>query len=194
MATTTTPVTPQGRLFTAADLAALPTRLPSGDVDYELDKGRLVIMVPPGHMHGSTQSRIATEITLQGERKGHGRAFTEVGIVLSRNPDSVVGADAAFIVTANLPVRESREGYLETIPDLIVEIRSKNDTHAELETKADGYLAAGARVVWIVDPLKKSVIEHRPKTLPRTLHEFDVLTNDDVIPDFRLNVAELFRP
>jgi hypothetical protein len=29
------------RPFTAADLAAFPTHLPSGDVDYELDHGRL---------------------------------------------------------------------------------------------------------------------------------------------------------
>jgi hypothetical protein len=35
--------------LTAADLAALPTDLPSGSVKYELDDGRLVPMSPPGN-------------------------------------------------------------------------------------------------------------------------------------------------
>ena len=36
------------RLLTAADLAVLPRHSPSGDVKYELDDGRLVVMAPPG--------------------------------------------------------------------------------------------------------------------------------------------------
>lgn len=35
------------RLLTAADLAVLPTELPSGSVRYELDDGELVVMPPP---------------------------------------------------------------------------------------------------------------------------------------------------
>ena len=38
---------------------------------------------------------------------------------------------AAFILTASLPVRQSTEGYLETIPEIVVEVRSKNDTGRE---------------------------------------------------------------
>ena len=36
------------RLLTAADLAVLPSQLPSGPVLWELDNGRLVVMAPPG--------------------------------------------------------------------------------------------------------------------------------------------------
>ena len=44
---------PCQRLFTAADLEALPSELPSGPIDYELDNGRLVfIMVPPAIFMG----------------------------------------------------------------------------------------------------------------------------------------------
>ncbi len=39
-------------LFTAADVAALPRGLPSGDVNYELDNGKLIVMPPPGNLHG----------------------------------------------------------------------------------------------------------------------------------------------
>ena len=42
------------RLFTVEDLELLPTDLPSGPIDFDLDNGRLVfIMVPPGNLHGA---------------------------------------------------------------------------------------------------------------------------------------------
>ena len=73
------------RLFTAADLELLPTDLPSGPIDFELDNGRLVfIMVPPGDIHGAVQVNIATQLKVQGEFKRHGKARTEVGVILWR--------------------------------------------------------------------------------------------------------------
>jgi Uma2 family endonuclease len=184
---------PDGRLFTAADLAAFPTHLPSGEIDYELDHGRLIIiMVPPGELHGSVQLLIGTELMNQGQRKRHGRTYSEVGIVLTRNPDTVLGADLAFVGKAKLPVRKSREGYLETIPDLVVEIRSKNDTRAELERKAGEYLAAGVGIVLLVDPEAKTVAEHRAGTEPRVYLASETLALDEVIPGFRLDLAECF--
>jgi len=186
-------VEPRGRLFTAADLAKMPTHLPSGDVDFELDQGRLIVMVPPGHLHGSTQTRLGAALFVQGEQAGHGRAFTEVGLVLSRKPDTVVGPDVAFITTAKLPVHESPEGYLETIPDLVVEIRSRNDTTAELDSKVAAYLAAGVRSVWVADPIAKTIVAHQSNISPRTYTESDTITLDDPIPGFRLDVADVFR-
>jgi Uma2 family endonuclease len=183
---------PAGRLFTAADLALFPTHLPSGDVDYELDHGRLVLMVPPGELHASVQLFFGTELMSQGQRKGHGRAYSEVGIVLSRNPDTVLGADLAFIGKSKIPVRKSREGYLETIPDLVAEIRSKNDTRAELERKAAEYLSAGVRLVLIVDPEAKTIVAHQAGSEPRLYRESDTLTLDELIPGFRLHLAECF--
>ena len=190
--TVSSAVQPSVRLFTAADLAVFPTHLPSGDVDYELDKGRLIIMVPPGHIHGSTQASIAIEVGVQGQRRGHGRVYTETAVVLSRNPDTVVVPDAAFVVAAKLPVRESREGYLETIPDLVVEVRSKNDSVAELDRKVSEYLAAGVRVVWVADPESKTIAAHRAGIPPRIYKGSDLLTIDEVIPGLNLNVAEIF--
>lgn len=184
---------PSLRLFTAADLAALPTRLPSGDVDFELDKGRLILMVPPGHLHGRAQSRFAKYLGVRGEDAGHGIVLTETGLVLSRTPDTVVAPDVAFITTAKLPVRVTPEGYLETIPDLVVEVRSRNDTTAELDKKVAAYLAAGVRIVWIADPVGKTIVAHRPGGQARAYIETDTLAADDVIPGFRLSVAELFR-
>jgi Uma2 family endonuclease len=186
-------IQPGQRLFTAADLAAMPTHLPSGDVSFELHHGRLVAMSPPGATHGSLQLRIGAALLFQGEIKGHGKAYTEVAIVLDRKPDHVVGADAAFIAKQSLPARESPEGYLETIPELVVEVRSKNDTAAEIATKIADYLKAGCVIAWVIEPDTKTVIEHRANAQPKTYRIADALSCDDVIPGFRLLLADLFQ-
>src|SRR4051794_26740700 len=86
------------RALTAADLAALPTHLPSGSVRYELEKGNLRIMSPTGDIHGGVESRIGGLLLSQGEERAHGQARVgEVGIVLGRGPDTVKGADACFL-------------------------------------------------------------------------------------------------
>ncbi len=181
-----------GRILTIADVECLPTRLPSGEVDYELDNGRLVIVSPPGRKHGSVQSRVATFLGL-AEEEGLGEAFIETGIVLWRDPDRLVGADAAFVVRNRCPVRETREGYLETIPDLIVEIRCKDDALAELNRKAADYLKAGARLVWLIDPVVGNAIVHRPEHPPQLVPGDGVLADREIFGERELRLGKVLK-
>jgi Uma2 family endonuclease len=180
------------RLLTAADLAALPAELPSGPVKYELYDGRLVLMAPPADEHSLIQHRIGVALYKYAESLGLGEARSEVGIILRRNPDRVVGPDAALVASRSLPVRRSPEGYLETIPELVIEIRSKNDTPAELRDKVHEYLQAGVQIVWVVEPQSKSVTVFRSRESPHDLKAGDVLTAERVISGFQVPVAELF--
>lgn len=181
------------RLLTAADLAVLPFELPSGAVDYELDNGRLIIVVPPGNIHGAVQSNIVTQLKLQGEFRQLGKARSEVGIVLWRNPDRVVGADVAYIVASSLPIRETPEGYLETIPELIFEIRSKNDSRAAVQHKVEDYLKAGVKQVCVADAESQTITVHSPNQPSRAYAATDALEFPDLIPGFRMPVADAFR-
>jgi len=182
------------RLLTAADLAALPSDLPSGRVLYELDNGRLQVMAPPGDEHGAFEGNLIAALKVQGEYRGLGKARCgEVGVILRQNPDRVVGADAVFIANASLPIRRSPEGYLLTVPDLVVEIRSKNDRAGEVQSKVNDYLAAGVKLVWVADPTTRTVTAHRPEAPSTVFGESDALVCEDLIPGFRLPVAEVFR-
>jgi Uma2 family endonuclease len=179
------------KLFTAADLETLPTELPSGPVRYELHHGRLITMTPPGDQHGALELNVASELKVQGDKQGFGKARSgEVTIILGRNPDHVFAADAVFVCNGRLPIRRSPEGYLETIPDLVLEVRSKNETLASLQRKAEEYLQAGVRVVWVLDPINRNLVEYRGGAEPRTYREDETLTADDVIPGFAMPVSE----
>ena len=178
------------RLLTAADLAKMPTSLPGGDVRYELDDGVLVAMAPPGGDHGRKQHVVGRILDREAESKGLGRAYGEVGIVLRRGPDRVPGADAAFLTTDQLPARYTREGYLETIPKLVVEIRSKNDTLSEIEAKVGEYLAAGVVEVWVFNPEDQTIAQHRADGAV-VVSAGQSLTSE-LLPGFRVPVDQFF--
>jgi Uma2 family endonuclease len=181
------------RLFTAADVAVMPSEVPSGTVCYELDHGRLLTMPPPGDVHGAVVGNIVAALYYLGQQRGHGKARSRVGVLLERNPDHLLGPDALFIANASLPTRCSPEGYLETIPDLVVEVRSKNDTGPAVQGKVDDYLRAGVRVVWVADPEARTVTAHRRGVAPQVFGENDTLTVEDVIPGFQLPIRDALR-
>jgi Uma2 family endonuclease len=178
------------RLLTAADVAALPTELPSGDVRYELNDGRLVVMPPPGDIHGKRQGKIIRYLS-DAEEMGLGEMRGEVGIVLRRNPDRVVGADAAFILTKSLPVVRGPEGYLETIPELVVEVRSKNDRSNKVRAKKEEYFAAGVLLVWVLEPTDSTVTAHNAAGESHLFRVGDALTTH-LLPGFSVPVEKLF--
>jgi len=184
----------KGRLLTVADLAELPDELPSGPVQFELDNGRLVVLPAADETHAAAVSNLAAELLVQGVRRKHGKARCGgVGIILWRNPDRVVGADVIFIASASLPIQRSTEGYLETIPDLVVEVRSKTQTVKEILDKVADYLHAGVKIVWVADPKKQTVAVHRRGRKVQVFKQGDTLTAEEIIPGFRLAVADVFQ-
>ena len=180
------------RLWTAADLAALPDELPSGTVDYELWEGELRRTAPPSDEHAGVGAPLITALTTLGQWRGHGLARDDVGVMLGSDPDTVVGPDAAFLTSDQLPVQRSPEGYLVTMPALMAEIRSKNNTWKDIERKTARYLAKGCRLVWVLDPKRRRILVHRPDTEATLLTEKDTLTAEGVIPGFEFPVHRLF--
>jgi Uma2 family endonuclease len=180
------------RLLTAEDLDGLPNELPTGPVEYELDNGKLVPMVPTSYPHGNSQLKIGGRLLFYAEETGAGEAAVETGVLLWRNPDRVVGPDAMFIKAERLPPKINKSGYLETIPDLVVEVRSKSNGTSLVAKKVSDYLKAGVKVVWVVDPDNRTVAVHRQDRDVRILQHTDVLTCDDLLPGFRAEVARLF--
>jgi Uma2 family endonuclease len=162
--------------------------------DAHLSASASFIVSPAGDNHGAQESNIVVELKIQGERRGHGKVRCgDVGIILRRNPDCLVGADALFVANDRLPIRTSPEGYLETIPNLVVEVRSKNDRPTDVAEKVNEYLVAGVHLVWVLDAKTQTVTAYRPGQPTRVFDSNATLTADEVIPEFSVSVAELFR-
>lgn len=180
------------RLLTVADFAVFPTNLPSGDVCYELDDGKLVVTSPPGDVHGALHAHIIAVLLTDAEERGLGEGFGRVGIVLRRNPDRVVCTDAAFILAQSLPRRETEEGFLGTIPELVVEILDKYESPSTVADKVTEYLVAGVIVVWVIDSKNQAVVAYRADQPAQVFRLDDDLTCPDLLPNFSIPLASLF--
>lgn len=69
---------------------------------------------------------------------------------------------------------------------------SPTDRAGELLVKIQDWLAAGCRVVWLVDPTSRTIAIYRRSGETIVLAAGDELTDDDVLGGFRLPVAEVF--
>jgi len=59
-----------------------------------------------------------------------------------------------------------------------------------MEEKVAQYLAAGARLVWVINPKRRTATAHAPDAPPRALVESDTLDGGDVVPGFACALRE----
>jgi Uma2 family endonuclease len=165
----------------------------TGEVRRELVKGELRTMAPAGFDHGAIIDNLQFRLSQHVRAHKLGVILgAETGFKLAKNPDTVRGADIAFIAARRLPPGSRPMGYWEGAPDLAVEVLSPSDTVEEIEEKVDDYLSAGARLVWVVNPRRKTVTIHRTGADPVIRREQDSLDADDVVPGFVCRVEEIF--
>jgi len=107
-------------------------------------------------------------------------------------PGKVRKPDVSFIRRERLPPMEELEGHCRIAPDLAVEVISPNDLYTEVDDKVEEYLAAGVRLVWVINPATRTVRVQRADGAGAFLREADELSGEDVVPGFRCSVRALF--
>jgi Uma2 family endonuclease len=158
----------------------------------ELVKGELIRMTPTGHPHGHYEVNFVLSLGAFVRQHELGRVLSgEVGIYTQRNPDTVRGADVAFISNERLAQVQS-QGYLDVAPELVVEIMSPDDRWSKVTEKLEEYFAAGVRTIWVADPRRQRVYVYHSLTEAERLTVEDKLSGGDVLPGFEVAVAELF--
>lgn len=150
------------------------------------------MMSPAGYEHG----------VIAGEMYGHLFNFVkqsrlgvvtaaETGFVIGHDPDTVRAPDVGFIRAERVP-RVRTRGFFQGPPDLAVEVLSPTDRAGELLAKVQDWLAAGCRAVWVVDPTSQTISVYRGSRETTLLTVADELTDDAILPGFRLPVADVF--
>ena len=181
---------PAGRRFTPEDLLALPDA-----VAFELVDGRLV-----GRGIGTVSSWVGGE--LYGLLREYCR-LKALGWVFPADasyqcfpdePDRVRKPDVSFIRLGRLPSEQLPEGHARIAPDFAAEVVSPNDLAYEVDRKVREYLAAGVRLVWVINPDTRSARIHRADGSIAEARENDHLSGEDVVPGFHCTVRDLMPP
>ena len=164
---------------------------------FELINGIPVELPMPQQLHGKVSYRITMALGthVDGQDLGHmttNDSFVRVGE--KDDAERVRGADICYFSYDRLPKGEMPPGLLAVAPNLVVEVRSPNDTWSEIFTKVGEYLGAGVAVVLVLDPETRtaSVYRNNPQQPQQILNRGDNLTFPDVLPGFTIPVTRLF--
>ena len=170
-----------------------PAVLPDDGWFYELIEGVPIRMSPSFGQPGMVASVVVARFVVLAEPGNLGRVFTaDPGFLLARDPDTVVAPDVAFIRTERMPPRSEWRRFMPP-PDIAVEVVSPSDRKGDVADKVARYLAAGVPLVWVFWPASRTVDVHAADREVVVLGEGGVLDGGDVLPGFRLPVADVFR-
>jgi Uma2 family endonuclease len=177
------------RRMTIAEFQRLPE---SDEFLFELDAGVLVREPRPARAHGTAVVLIGKHLADYALEHG-GIVTTETGYVLEEDPATLRGPDVAYVRQDPAPYGGDAGGYIRGAPDLAVEVLSPSDRWSDVRRNIDQYFAAGAGLVWIVDPESRSVTVHPTADRSLTIGAEGTLDGGDILPGLRLAVAEIFR-
>ena len=166
-------------------------RLPHEGFKCELVEGELR-MAPTGFGHEDLIS--ALTVRLRPPVVKH-RLGTVCGSNLGcwMKSGNLLCPDLSFISAARVPRTDAaREKYFQGAPDLVIEVNSPWDRDSRLREKMADYFASGARLAWVFDTPRRTVLVYRGTDNARSLRVTDTLDGEDVLPGFRLPLAELF--
>jgi Uma2 family endonuclease len=100
--------------------------------------------------------------------------------------------DVSFVAWDKLPGRESPTGPIPALaPDLAVEVLSEGNTKAEMIRKVREYFETGVRLVWLIDPKKRTARVFSAPEKSILVRADQALDGGNVLPGFVLLLAEL---
>jgi len=141
------------------------------------------------------------ELLLPFKKSASITIFSEATFVLTQDPNWVAGSRVPDLAVYD---RARFEDYfaqhpdwlqrpLMLVPDLCIEIISKNDQFSDVMEKVRLYLRDGVRLVWVFDPPAQTVT-----VFAQGSQQFTILSADDtldggaVVSGFRVRVGDIF--
>ena len=158
----------------------------------ELVRGVLMVREPPSTHHGCVAARLSYLIADHVYRHGLGAVIQDAGFKIESNPDTVRAPDVAFVSHARVGEIPST-GFVQFAPDLAAEIVSPNDRTGEVLSKVGQWIDAGARLVWVIDPIRARAFVYRDNGDVIVFGRDGALEGDEILPGFRCLLAEVLR-
>lgn len=156
-------------------------------------RGDLVIMPPTGGETGRRNARLTAQLSNWAERDGTGLVFdSSTGFTLPNGARR--SPDAAWVRLSRWEslTPDEREQFPPLCPEFVVEIRSNRDTVQALCEKMDEYIANGAKLGWLIDPVEATVRLHAPGQPPRCLVRPTTLRGEPLLPGLVLDLTAIW--
>jgi len=155
--------------------------------------GAILVMTPAGSKTGKINMRIGRLLDEWAEADRRGVAFdSSTGFTL---PDgSMRNPDAAWLLAGrwNALSDEDQARFAPVCPDFVIELRSPSDGLKDLNRKMEQWIANGAEVAWLIDPIERAVTIYRLGESPEHLANPTSVQGTRPIAGFELVMSRIW--
>lgn len=156
-------------------------------------EGEVTIMAPAGWESGRRNAEITAQLQVWAREDGTGTAAdSSTGYVLPNG--AVRSPDGSWVSNARLAsvAPEQRSRFLPLCPDFVIELRSPGDRLPALQDKMAEYVANGAALGWLIDPMNRQVFVYRPGLNVERLDEPEGLSGYSPLAGFTLEMSDIW--
>ena len=156
-------------------------------------EGDLIIMPPTGGETGGRNFILNGLFYAWAKSDGTGKGFdSSTGFTLPNGAKR--SPDLAWVKLArwNALSDDERKEFPPLCPDFLVELRSQSDSLATLQEKMDEYIASGAQLGWLIDPIEKKVYVYRPQATAECLDNPVSVSGEPLLQGFILDLQEVW--
>ena len=140
---------------------AIPIEIPEIKPALELLDGRLVRKMSPKRRHQTLEVRWALALRAWAGDRGEALPEWRYEFQAPGHDFASLVPDVAYLSREALDELGAAGAELpQRAPEIAVEVISKGDSIRRLARKIDVYLSAGTRVLFVVDPPRRTVVAH----------------------------------
>jgi Uma2 family endonuclease len=164
------------------------------DVLYEVVDGKIVEPPSMGTEQEVTAGILHGRLCQYADTTKLGRAVVETLFDFTKHTDRKRRPDVAYVASDRWPRSKpvGKEDGWPVIPNLTIEVISPSNSWDEILDRIHEYFHVGVQRVWIVSTSKKQVHVYTSPTEVRILSQPDELSDEDLLPGFRLGLTDLF--
>ena len=158
-------------------------------------EGAIELMPPTYSDTGAKELDVGADLKMWARSDGTGIAFgSSAGFTLPNG--AMRSPDASWISSERLDALtpEEKGGFARVCPDFVIELRSRSDRLSVLQAKMEEYMANGAQLGWLLDPLERQAHVYRPGAQAEILDNPDSLSADPELPGFTLDLTRIWEP
>ncbi len=156
-------------------------------------EGELVIMAPTGGKTGRRNAKLMMAFGLWAERDGTGQSF-DSSTLFSLPNSARRSPDLSWVRNKrwNALTAQEQDEFPPLCPDFVVELRSRTDRLTTQQEKMEEYIANGAQLGWLIDPLERKVHIYRADAGTEILDDPQTVSGEPLLKGFVLDVQSLW--
>lgn len=156
-------------------------------------EGELVVMAPTGGKTGRKNFKLIAAFGVWADSDGAGQSF-DSSTLFSLPNGARRSPDLSWIRNERWEALspQQQEAFPPLCPDFVVELRSKTDRLKTLMAKMDEYIANGAQLGLLIDPLERKVHIYHPAVDPEVLDDPETVSGEPLLKGFVLEVRSLW--